>query len=218
MSYMVNLSLEGRAALVVGGGAIASRKAEDLLQAKAVVTVVAPEIGEEMVKLAVGDRVQVFVRPYRSTDIGNSFVVIAATDSNEVNKAVFQDAAARNVLVNVVDVPDLCTFTVPATVHRGNLTIAIATEGLSPAFSGILREELEGRYGAEYGTLVEVFGDLRKKMIADGWKGAAIREKLAEIYRGGVIDAIASGDDTRLREFLASHLAADLQHPGRLSE
>ena len=96
---MVNLSLEGRAALVVGGGAIASRKAEDLLQAKAVVTVVAPEIGEEMVALVVQDRVRVFVRPYRSTDIGNSFVVIAATDSQEVNTAVFTDATARNARV-----------------------------------------------------------------------------------------------------------------------
>lgn len=207
---MVNLSLEGRAALVVGGGAIASRKAEDLLQAKAVVTVVAPEIGEEMVALAVQDRVQVFVRPYQSSDIGKSFVVIAATDSNEVNTAVFEDATARNVLVNVVDVPDLCTFTVPATVHRGNLTIAIATEGLSPAFSGILREELEGRYGAEYGTLVELFGDLRKKMIAAGWKGAVIRDKLAEIYRAGAIGIIKAGDDHRLREFLAAHLPGDL--------
>ena len=202
---MVNLSLEGRAALVVGGGAIASRKAEDLLHAKARVNVVAPEIGEEMVALAVQDRVQVFVRPYRSTDIGDSFVVIAATDSEEVNTAVFRDASAQNVLVNVVDVPALCTFTVPATVHRGNLTIAIATEGLSPAFSGILREELEGRYGAEYGELVELFGDLRKTMIADGWKGQAIREKLAEIYRGGVIEVIAAGDDRRLQEFLAAH-------------
>src|SRR5215813_4662053 len=107
MSYMVNLSLVGRAALVVGGGAIASRKAEDLLQAKAVVTVVAQEIGEEMVALAVQDRVQVFVRPYQSSDIGNSFVVVAATDSEEVNTQVFRDATARNVLVNVVDVPDL---------------------------------------------------------------------------------------------------------------
>jgi precorrin-2 dehydrogenase/sirohydrochlorin ferrochelatase len=210
MSYMVNLSLEGRAALVVGGGAIASRKAEDLLQAKAVVTVVAPEIGEEMVALVVQDRVRVFVRPYRSTDIGNSFVVIAATDSQEVNTAVFTDATARNVLVNVVDVPELCTFTVPATLHRGNLTIAVATEGLSPAFSGILREELEGRYGAEYGSLVELFGELRKNMIASGWKGAAIRQKLAEIYRDGVIDRIAAGDDGRLREFLLAHLSPEL--------
>src|ERR1700761_7580817 len=183
MSYMVNLSLEGRAALVVGGGVIACRKAEDLLQAKASVTVVAPEICEEIVALAVQDRAQVFVRRYRSTDIGDSFIVIAATDSQEVNTTVFKDATERHVLVNVVDVPELCTFTVPATVHRGNLTIAVATEGLSPAFSGILREELETCYGAEYGALVELFGELRKKMIAHGWKGMAIREKLGEIYR-----------------------------------
>lgn len=222
MSYMVNLSLEGRAALVVGGGEIATRKAEDLLLAKARVTVVAPRVCPAMEALAAQERIKIHRRPYQAGDIGDSFVVIAATNDVEVNAAVFKEATGRNVLVNVVDVPALCTFTVPATVHRGDLTIAIATEGRSPAFSGILREELEGRYGAEYGAVVELFGQLRTRMIALGWKGLAIREKLAEIYRGGIVDVIAAADWKRLDEFLASYLGpalpAELQYPGRLRE
>jgi precorrin-2 dehydrogenase/sirohydrochlorin ferrochelatase len=89
------------------------------------------------------------------------------------------------VLVNVVDRPALCTFTVPATVHRGDLTIAIATNGRCPAFASILREELEGRYGAEYAELVDRFAQLRNRMMAEGSTGPEIRAKIASEYKGG---------------------------------
>jgi precorrin-2 dehydrogenase/sirohydrochlorin ferrochelatase len=133
-------------------------------------------------------------------------VAIAATDDEDLNAMVSRDATVRRVLVNVVDRPALCTFIVPATVHRGDLTIAVSTDGGCPSLAGILREELEGRYGAEYGPLVELFSELRTRMIALGWIGPEIREKLAEIYRDGVMEMIASGDEHRLNEFLASRL------------
>jgi precorrin-2 dehydrogenase/sirohydrochlorin ferrochelatase len=201
MGYMVNLSLEGREALVVGGGEIAARKVEDLLAAKAHVTVVAPRICARME--AMEERITVHRRPYQTADIGNAFVAIAATDDEELNAQVSRDCAARSVLVNVVDRPALCTFTVPAVVRRGHLTIAIATDGLSPAFSGVLREELEGRYGPEYGELVERLGELRQKMIGAGWRGAAIRDRLGALYRAGIVEAIAAGDDRRVEELLS---------------
>lgn len=209
MGYMVNLSLEGRGALVVGGGEIARRKVEDLLAARARVTVIAPEICPGIAALAEQQRIRAYCRPYQAGDIGDAFVVIAATDDEALNAAVGNEAKDRNALVNVVDRPAHCTFTVPATVHRGALTIAIATDGLSPAFSGILREELEGRYGPEYGALVELYGGLRGKMIALGWKGPEIREKLAAIYRDGIVELIASGDADRVNRFLASRLGTD---------
>jgi precorrin-2 dehydrogenase/sirohydrochlorin ferrochelatase len=180
MGYMANLIVEGRVVLIVGGGEIASRKVEDLLAAKARVTLVAPEVCEKIEDLA--DRIQLYRRPYESGDIGNAFIVIAATDDEQLNAAVSRDCAARNVLVNVVDRPALCTFTVPATVHRGDLTIAIATNGRCPALASILREELEGRYGEEYGELVERFAQLRREMMSQGCNGAQIRAKLASMY------------------------------------
>jgi precorrin-2 dehydrogenase/sirohydrochlorin ferrochelatase len=127
--------------------------------------------------------VTVHRRPYEARDIGDSFIVIAATDDEELNARVSQDCVARNVLVNVVDRPAHCTFTVPATVHRGDLTIAIATNGRCPAFASILREELEGRYGVEYGPLVERFAAVRNRMIADRAAGPAIRATIAAMYR-----------------------------------
>ena len=197
MGYMVNLMAEGREALVVGGGEIAARKVEDLLAAKARVTVVAPQVCEKIEALA--DCIQVRRRPYEADDIGVAFVVIAATNDETLNARVSRDCAARNVLVNVVDRPALCTFTVPATVHRGDLAIAIATNGRCPAFASILREELEARYGVGYGPLVDRFARLRNQMIAAGSDGPAIRRQIAALYRGG-------------------ESAAELEHPGGLGD
>ena len=202
MSYLVNLALEGRAAVVIGGGDVAARKVEDVLAGKAVVTVIAPQLCDGIVALADAKRIVAHRRPYRTGDLAGTFVVIAATDDEGLNARVAADAAAVNVLVNVVDRPALCTFTVPATVRRGDLTIAIATEGRCPALAGILREELEERYGPEYAELVGLFGELRKKMIAMGWDGQRIRKTMAEMYRTGAVDRIAAGDRELLNEFL----------------
>ena len=194
MSYLVNLALEGRGAVVIGGGEVAARKVQDLLAAKAHVTVLAPQLCDGIVALADEKRVVAHGRPYRTGDLAGAFVAIAATDDEALNAHVAADAAAINVLVNVVDRPALCTFTVPATLRRGDLTIAIATEGRCPALAGILREELAERYGPEYAELAGLFGEARKKMIELGWDGRRIRETLAGIYR--------AGDRRRLEEFL----------------
>jgi precorrin-2 dehydrogenase/sirohydrochlorin ferrochelatase len=206
MSYLVNLALEGRAAVVIGGGEVAARKVQDLLAARAHVTVIAPELCEGIVALAGEQRIVAHGRPYGTGDLAGAFVAIAATDDEDLNARVAGDAAAMNVLINVVDRPALCTFTVPATMHRGDLTLAIATEGRCPALAGILREELEERYGPEYAELVRLFGEARKKMIELGWNGQRIRETLAGIYRDGVMERIAAGDSGALDEFLRSSL------------
>ena len=185
MSYLVNLALEGRAAVVIGGGEVAARKVQDLLAAKANVTVIAPQLCDGVVALAEEKRIVAHGRPYSTGDLAGAFVAIAATDDEDLNARISGDAAAMNVLINVVDRPALCTFTVPATVRRGDLTIAVATEGRCPALAGILREELEARYGPEYSELVSLFGEARKKMIELGWDGQRIRETLAGIYRAG---------------------------------
>ena len=217
MSYLVNLALEGRAAVVIGGGEVAARKVQDLLAAKANVTVIAPRLCDGIVALADEKRIVAHGRPYRTGDLAGAFVAIAATDDEDLNARIYGDAAAMNVLVNVVDRPALCTFTVPATVHRGDLTIAIATEGRCPALAGILREELEGRYGPEYAELVSLFGELRKKMIELGWNGQRIRETLAGIYRGGVMERITAGDRGALDELLTRRASGGSSSSGASS-
>jgi precorrin-2 dehydrogenase/sirohydrochlorin ferrochelatase len=213
MSYLVNLVLDGRPVVVVGGGEVAARKVADLLAAKASVTVVALEPCEKIRALASERRLRGEWRAYRAGDLEGAFLAIAALDDDAVNAEVAREASARGVLVNVVDRPALCTFTVPATMHRGDLTVAVATEGRSPALAGVLREEIEERYGAEYAELVRLFGELRTRMIALDWDGYHIREMLAQLYRGGIVERIATGDQARLKEFLASHLGPDFPLP-----
>ena len=209
MSYLVNLALEGRAAVVIGGGEVAARKVQDLLAAKANVTVIAPHLCDGIVALADEKRIVAHRRPYLTGDLAGAFVAIAATDDEGLNARIAADAAAMNVLVNVVDRPALCTFTVPATVRRGDLTIAVATEGRCPALAGILREELEARYGPEYAELVSLFGEVRKKMIELGWNGRRIRETLAGIYR--------AGDRRLLDEFLTRRAFGESSSSGTSS-
>jgi precorrin-2 dehydrogenase/sirohydrochlorin ferrochelatase len=206
MSYLVNLTVAGKSAVVIGGGQVAARKVEDLLAAQARVTVVATDSGEAIRELAEAGRIALRLRPYAKDDLAGAFVAIAATGDEEVNRRVAGDAAALNVLVNVVDRPALCTFTVPATVRRGDLTLAVATEGRCPALAGILREELQERYGPEYAGLVDLFGELRAKMIARARDGGSIRAALDDIYHHHVIEHIAAGDRQRLGDFLRSRL------------
>jgi len=147
MDFPVNLKLAGRRALVVGGGAVARRKAAALGRAGAEVVAVAPAFG----------------RSFRATDVAGAFVVVAATDDARVNRAVHAACVRRRVPVNVVDVPELCTFTVPATLRRGALTIAISTNGAVPALAKAIRRELERLYPARFASIVARLGRERSR-------------------------------------------------------
>ncbi len=206
MSYLVNLALEERLALVVGGGEVAVRKIEDLLAAKARVKVVAIEPCGAARLLAESGRIAALWREYRRTDLEGTFLVIAATSDKEVNARVSHDAQSLGVLVNVVDEPALCSFTVPATLRRGPLTLAVATDGSCPAFAGVLREELDKRYGPEYSELTRLMGELRRRMIAQGWNGGHIRNAVRGLYRGGIREALANGDRERVRALVEACL------------
>ncbi len=206
MSYLVNLVLQGRLALVVGGGEVAVRKVDDLLAAKARVNVVAIAPCAAMRSYADSGRVVGSWREYRNEDLDGAFLVVAATNDKEVNTRIHQDAQALGVLVNVVDDPALCTFTVPATLHRGLLTLAVATDGSCPAFSGVLREELAETYGPEYSDLAELMGALRTQMMAQRWEGHRIRAAVRALYRGGIVEALAARDRERIRDLVRAHL------------
>jgi precorrin-2 dehydrogenase/sirohydrochlorin ferrochelatase len=205
VSYLVNLALEGRLAVVVGGGAVAVRKAEDLLAARAQVRVVALEPCVGMRALAESGRVTGHWREYRTADLDDAFLVVAATDDRPANARIRQDAQACGILINVVDDPPLCTFTVPAVVRRGRLTLAVATGGSCPSFAAILREELDEKYGSEYAELAELMAALRREMLAQGWDGRRIKAALRALYRGGIAAALAAGDRERVRSLVRAH-------------
>ena len=133
-------------------------------------------------------------------------IVVAATDDEQVNAGVSRDATGAGVLVNVVDRPALCTFTIPAVVRRGALTLAVATEGQCPACARALREELEARYGPEYDAVVQLLGRARARLRAAGWDSARIQATLADLWQAGIVDCVRRGDDARIRSLLESRL------------
>jgi len=198
MSYLVNLTVAGRPAIVVGGGTIASRKVYDLLEGRAEVTVIAPEIAQPIADLAAAARIRVFLRPYTAGDLRGAMLVVAATDDEELNARISQDAQSLGILVNVVDRPALCTFTLPAVVRRGDLTIAVSTEGQCPALSSVMREDLAAQFGAEYADLVSIVGAVRRELVSRGWDGPRIRAAVRDLYRGGMAGMIRSNDRAAL--------------------
>ena len=155
--YMACLDLEGRDVLVVGGGPVALEKVEGMLTCGARVPVVAPEVAVELERLDVALR----RRRYRADDLDGRFLVVAATSTTAVNRRVFADAEARGMLCNVVDVPELCSFILPA-VHRVDpIAVAISTGGASPALAQRLRDDIAAVVRPEHASLARRLRDLR---------------------------------------------------------
>jgi precorrin-2 dehydrogenase / sirohydrochlorin ferrochelatase len=204
VSYLVNLDMRNRPALVVGAGAVAARKIAALVDAEARVTVVAPTVSEAVHAMERDGRIHVERRLFASGDARGAFVVIGATDDDTVNRLVADDARAYGALVNVVDRPALCTFTVPAVVRRGDLTIAVATEGRCPSLARAVREQLERQYGPEYAEVVTRMADLRERLITAGWSPARIHAAIASLFEAGLVPAIACGDEARAASLLAA--------------
>jgi precorrin-2 dehydrogenase / sirohydrochlorin ferrochelatase len=155
--YMACLDLEGRDVLVVGGGPVAVEKVEGLLDCGARVTVVAPEVAPEL------ERVDVVLlrRRYLRDDLEGRFLVVAATSTPSVNRQVFSDAEAQALLCNVVDVPELCSFILPA-VHRVDpIAVAISTGGASPALAQRLRDEVAQVVRPEHAQLARQLREIR---------------------------------------------------------
>jgi precorrin-2 dehydrogenase/sirohydrochlorin ferrochelatase len=160
--YIACLKLTGRRCLVVGGGDVGLEKVEGLLACAADVTLIAPIAHPELEDLAGEGSIEWEKRPYAgAADLEGVFMVIAATSDTDVNIAVYDDAERRAMLVNVVDVPPLCNFILPAIVRRGPLAIAISTAGASPALAKRMKREVSELFGEEYARLAVMLNDAR---------------------------------------------------------
>ncbi len=166
--YPICLDLVERPCVVVGGGRVAERKVMGLRSCSAQVSVISPELTESLLQLRSDGSIQWINREYESGDLQGAFLVIAATDDEETQKQVYEEAASLNILLNVADVPQRCNFILPATMRQGDLVISVSTAGKSPAVARKLRMELEKRYGAEYKTLVDILGAIRPDILASG--------------------------------------------------
>jgi precorrin-2 dehydrogenase/sirohydrochlorin ferrochelatase len=159
--YIACLRLRGRRCLVVGGGEIGLEKVEGLLACDGDVVLVAPEAEPELQRLADEGSIRWERRAYEPGDLEGSFLVIAATDDSEQNIAIYHDAERRAMLANVVDVPPLCNFILPAIIRTGPLAIAISTAGASPALAKRMKREISELFGEEYASLAIMLNDAR---------------------------------------------------------
>ena len=151
--------------VVIGGGAVAVRKVQALLSASARVVVIAERIDEMMTALCRGTNAELIRSKYSKSYLAGALLAIAATNNHQLNKQIYKDCQELEVLCNVVDVPELCDFFVPAVVKRGNLQIAIGTEGQCPAYAGHTRKKLETIFTEHHGEFLDELEKLRKNII-----------------------------------------------------
>jgi len=159
--YIACLKLTGRRCLVVGGGPIGLEKVEGLLACGGDVVLVAPEAGGPLEELAREGSITWEPRDYRPSDLEGTFMVIASTDDTDVNIGIYHDAEKRAMLVNIVDVPPLCNFILPAIVRTGPLAVAISTAGASPALAKRMKREIAKLFGEEYAELAIILNEVR---------------------------------------------------------
>jgi precorrin-2 dehydrogenase/sirohydrochlorin ferrochelatase len=204
--YIACLRLTGRRCLVIGGGEIGLEKVEGLLACDGQVTLIAPEAEPALAQYSQEGSIRWEQRAYAgASDLEGAFMAIAATNDTDVNIAVFEDAERRAMLVNIVDVPPLCNFILPAIVRTGPLAIAISTAGASPALAKRMKREIEGQFGESYARLAVLLNEVR------GWAKGTLptyqdRKRFFEGIVGGEPDPIAllrGGDEAGVRTLIA---------------
>ncbi len=202
--YPVFLDLNDRRCLVIGGGTVAERKIAGLLKAGAVVTVISPELTETIARWAKLGSINVLTRHYQAGDLAGYEVAFVATNHSDLSAIVSEEAKGYGVWVNAADDPAHCDFILPSVIRRGDLTVAVSTGGGSPAFSRLIREDLERHFGSEYGALAalaaEVRKELRERSITPDY--ATWRNALT----GELRELIQQGKWSRARNFLLKEL------------
>jgi precorrin-2 dehydrogenase/sirohydrochlorin ferrochelatase len=200
MFYPAFIDLRSRPVLVVGGGVVAERKVESLLEAGAMVTVVSPEFTPLLLEFADSHRIILLERRFVSSDVDGMLLVISATDDAEAQTEVASIAASKNILVNTVDKPELCTFIVPAILRRGDVTIAISTSGKSPSLAAALRSRFDCVLTEEVARTASVLGAVRHE-VHERFPDSAERKRVFErIIESGIVDWIGECDDAAALE------------------
>src|SRR4051795_3831184 len=205
--YMACLRLTGRRCVVVGGGEVGLEKVEGLLACDADVTLIAPEAVDELRELATEGSIRWEQREYAGPpDLEGVFIVIASTDDTNPNIRIYEDAERRAMLANIVDVPPLCNFILPAIVRTGPLAIAISTAGASPALAKRIKRQIAEEYGEPYAKLAVMLNDAR------GWAKGTLptyqdrKDFFESIVNGDPdpVELLRQGDEQAVRDLIAS--------------
>jgi siroheme synthase-like protein len=195
MFYPLFIELRNRPVLVVGGGPVAERKVDSLLQAEAAVTVVAPDLTSHLKQLAAAGSIRTRERKFEETDLEDALLVISATDDPATQERVAALARARGILINTVDQPRLCDFIVPAIVRHGDVIAAISTSGKSPALAAALKAKVESVITKDAARVASILGAIRNEVHARFADPARRKEAFERIVESGILDWISEYDD-----------------------
>jgi siroheme synthase-like protein len=204
--YPVNLLVAGRRCVVVGAGRVAARKIAGLLGAGALVHVVAPDLGAEVLDWRDSGRVTVDERPFRPTDLDGAWLATAATPDPAVNAAVFEAGEARRVFVNAADDPAHCSFTLMSVVRQGDLVVTIGTGGRSPALATYLKDHVASEMGPEWGVLLDLLAEEREAARASGVSTETLDWRQA--LDSGILDLVRTGRVAQAKELLRACLSS----------
>lgn len=208
--YPVNLNIQGKTCVIVGGGEVALRKIGPLLSCGARIVLISPIVVSDIEKMASLQQIRWINRGYKPGDLQDAFLVFAATDSREVQQAVVEEAEGKGILVNSADDPAACSFQVPARVRRGNFLLTVSTGGGSPALAAKLRRELAEEYGEEYQQFVELLARIREKVVDDGNSSEAHKQLFEKVLELNILEFLRDGDWKGLRQGLENILPDEI--------
>ena len=197
--YPVYLDLKDRSCVVIGGCSLAEEKARGLLAAGARVTIISPHLTPRLAELAVEGEIDVIARRYRRGDLRRAFLVVVVESDTALAEAVWRETRDRNVLVNTVDDVPHCDFIAPAVVRRGDLAVAISTDGKAPALAVRLRQRLEAELGEEHARFLELAGQVRAplaKLLPDLAKRRDLWYRLID---SDILQLLRQGDEDAAR-------------------
>ncbi|MCU0581605.1 MAG: bifunctional precorrin-2 dehydrogenase/sirohydrochlorin ferrochelatase [Syntrophales bacterium] len=209
--YPVFLDISDKPCAVVGGGEVACRKVQRLLQCGARVTVIADALTPELEALKARGEIAHINDQYAAQHIASAFIAIGATDNRHVNEQIFRDARAGHILVNIVDEPERCDFILPSIVERGDLAVAISTGGKSPALAKHLRRELEATFGKEYETYLDIMGQIREVVLAKDRSPVENKKIFESLVQSDLLHFIRKNDWNAVRHLIREILQEPIE-------
>ncbi|HNV88612.1 MAG TPA: siroheme synthase CysG [Methylotenera sp.] len=210
-------NIKNRHCVVIGGGDVATRKVTMLLKADAAVTLFSPEICHDLQALVDAKKIKYVQTNYEQNQLADACLVVAATDDHAVNEAVSVAAKARNIPVNVVDAPELCTFTMGSIIDRSPVVIAVSSEGNAPVLARYIRTKIETMLPASYGRIAAIAGEFRDQVKAKFATTQARRRFWEGVLQGSMVERVLSGQEQAARELL-QHLINDADSSSKKGE
>ncbi len=206
--YPVMLDLRGKDAIVIGGNQIAAEKAAGLVAAGAAVRVISPTFCEALLRLAEQRKVTLTTKAYQTGDLAGAFLVIAATNDPRLAEAIWSECQARGQPINVIDMPRYCSFILPSILRRGQLTIAVSTEGASPGLAKRIRQQLEKLFPAAYEPYLRLASAARARLRASGITYQQRDDFFGDYFASDVLASLEEGNSTRAASITQTLLQA----------